>query len=111
VVYAQGGLTDIVLMEFLAGVLYLSLGYLLALKYLRPVFLFRGSLWKELFQVSWPIFAFSLLEDLLHRVDIIVLSSLEGDLSVGIYSLAARLTQFVEVFIGAVMVSIFPLLS
>ena len=40
-----------------------------------------------------------------------MLSSFEGQTSVGIYSLAARLTQFLEVFVVAVMVSVFPLLS
>jgi len=111
VVYSEGSLTHIVLVEVIVGLLYISLGYSIALRYLRPVFLFRGSLWKELMQVAWPVGAFHLLDQVLRKVDIIVLSSLEGDVSVGIYSLAARLTQFLEVFIAAVMVSIFPLLS
>ena len=111
VVYSEGSLIHIVLVEVIVGSLYVALGYSIALRYLRPVFLLRGALWKELMQVAWPVAAFHLLDQLLRKVDIIVLSSLETDVSVGIYSLAARLTQFLEVFIAAVMVSVFPLLS
>ncbi|MCZ6776428.1 MAG: flippase [Ignavibacteria bacterium] len=110
VIYAQGSLVHIVIVELVAGSLYLLFGYLLSLKYLKPAFVFKPALWKEFVQLSWPVGAFAVLDQLLRKVDIIILSSLTDAVSVGIYSLAARLTQFLELFVFAVMVSVFPLL-
>lgn len=110
VIYAQGSLVHIVTVELVAGSLYMFFGYFLSLKYLKPAFAFRPTLWKELVRLSWPVGAFALLDQLLRKVDIIILSSLTDTVSVGIYSLAARLTQFLELFVFAVMVSVFPLL-
>jgi len=110
VIYAQGSLAHILIVELVAGLLYMLFGYLLSLKYLKPAFVFKPTLWKELVQVSWPVGMFALLDQLIHKVDIIVLSSLTDHVSVGLYSLAARLNQFLEVFIAAVMMSVFPLL-
>ena len=110
VIYAQGSLAHILIVELVAGLLYMLFGYLLSLKYLKPAFVFKPTLWKELVQVSWPVGMFALLDQLIHKVDIIVLSSLTDHVSVGLYSLAARLNQFLEVLITAVMMSVFPLL-
>jgi O-antigen/teichoic acid export membrane protein len=110
VIYAQGSLVHIIIVELVAGSLYVLFGYFLSLKYLKPAFLFKPTLWKEFVKLSWPVGAFYLLDQLLRKVDIIILSSLTDAESVGIYSLAARLTQFLELFVFAVMVSVFPLL-
>ena len=110
VVYAGGTLLHIVLVELAAGFLYVFSGYFMAGKYLRPRFLLDRTLWKELMVASWPLGIFLMLDQMLHRIDIIILSILEGQTSVGIYSLASRLTQFLELFVAALMVSVFPLL-
>jgi len=110
VVYAQGSLVHILIVELVAGSLYMFFGYLLSLKYLKPAFVFKPALWKEFVQLSWPVGAFAVLDELLRKVDIIILSSLTDAVSVGTYSLAARLTRFLELFVFAVMVSVFPLL-
>jgi len=110
VIYFEGSLVHILVVELVAGFLYMLFGYFLSLKYLKPAFVFKPTLWKELVQLSWPVGTFALLDQVLHKVDILVLSSLTDNVSVGIYSLAARLTQFLELFAFAVMVSVFPLL-
>lgn len=111
VVYLGGSLVHILIVELIASFFYISSGYLLSLKFLKPVFVLSVDLCKKLVRVSWPVGVFALLDQALHKVDIIVLSSFEGEASVGVYSLAARLTQFLEVFVVAVMISVFPLLS
>jgi len=110
VIYFQGSLVHILIVELMAGFLYMVFGYHLSLKYLKPAFVFKPALWKELVQLSWPVGIFGLLDQLLRKVDILMLSSLTDHASVGFYSLAARLNQFLEVVIAAAMVSVFPLL-
>jgi len=110
VIYAQGSLVHILIVELMASSLYFLFGYLLSLKYLKPAFVIEPALWKEFVQLSWPVGVFAVLDQLLRKVDIIMLSSLTDAVSVGIYSLAARLTQFLELFVFAVMVSVFPVL-
>ena len=110
-VYIGGGLLYVVIAELTAAFLYISSGYLLSLKHLRPVFRFNPDLCKKLVLMAWPVGVYSVMDQILRRVGIVMLSNLDGEVAVGIFSLAARLTRFLEIFAAATMVSAFPLLS
>jgi len=80
-------------------------------KIIKPVFKYDYKICKRLFIESLPLALSSLFVLIFFRIDVVMLSMMKGDYSVGIYSSAFRLTEAVLFVPSTFMVSIFPLLS
>lgn len=79
--------------------------------FISPVFKFDINLCKFLLRESLPLAMSALFIAIYYRIDVVMLSWLKGDVDVGIYSAAYRLTEAFTFIPATFMVSIFPLMS
>jgi O-antigen/teichoic acid export membrane protein len=72
------------------------------------------SLWKHLFKESLPVALSGVFLIIYHRIDILMLSMMEGsegDLAVGLYSAAYKLSEPLGVIPYSLIISLFPIMS
>jgi O-antigen/teichoic acid export membrane protein len=82
-----------------------------ARSFVRPVYRFDPSMWKEILLLSVPLGTAGLFGALINRVDFIMLERM-GDLNqVGLYSAAYKVTNLLEAFPLMIMGTIYPLMS
>jgi len=89
-----------------AGVVFVS-----SLRFVKPRFTIDWQLCKHLVRESLPLGLAMLLFMAYNRVDIIILSKLEGADAVGLYGVAYRFVDMAIVFSAAFVISIYPMLS
>lgn len=92
---------------------------LLAFFIILPIYLWRGGLpildlrfnWdtaKEMLRESWQIFAGSILAIIYLKIDLIMLRWMSGPEEVGIYAVAARLSEVPYILAATIVTTIFP---
>jgi len=72
---------------------------------------FDFALWKTLLMASWPFALLIFFQALYNRIDILMLSKMAGEASVGFYSSGYRLTDSLVLIPTALVLSLFPLMS
>jgi len=88
-----------------------SLNYLFSRKFVKPQFVIDFGLWKYLFKEALPLAVTSVMWVIYYQIDKIMLSVMMGDAPVGIYSAAYKLCEPFSLIPGALMVSLFPIMS
>lgn len=78
---------------------------------ISPEFKFDFNLCKFILKESLPLAMATFFIAIYYRIDVVMLSWLKGDVDVGIYSAAYRLTEAFTFIPATFMVSVFPLMS
>ncbi len=111
VVWMGYGLVALVAALLLSEVASLRIVWKYARSFVRPVYGFDPSMWKEILRLSVPLGTAGLFGALINRVDFIMLERM-GDLNqVGLYSAAYKVTNLLEAFPLMIMGTIYPLMS
>ena len=93
---------------------------LFALGYAFAVFLWRVAMpkikidwefWLQILQQAWPLGGMALCIMIYFRIDTVMLSFMKGDMAVGTYSAAYRLSEAATVVPSVFMSSVFPLMA
>lgn len=107
----QGTLTQIILVLVLSEGVKTLINYSFSRKFVRPQFEIDFELWKYLLKESLPLALYSVIWIIFFRTDIIMLSIMQGDAPVGIYSAAYKLSEPLWIIPGALLMSLFPIMS
>lgn len=111
IIFSHGTLLQVmVALVFSEGVKTL-ISYLFSRKFVKPSFTIDFGLWRHLFKECLPLALSSVVMMIYHRIDVIMLSMMAGDVSVGIYSAAYKLCESFPLISSALMMSLFPLMS
>ena len=107
----QGTLTQIILVLVFSEMVKTLINYSFSRKFVRPKFEIDFGLWKYLFKECLPLALSSVIWVIYHQTDKVMLSLMMGDAPVGIYSAAYGLCNPFLIIPGALMISLFPLMS
>ncbi|NQE44620.1 hypothetical protein C5S31_01185 [ANME-1 cluster archaeon GoMg2] len=111
VIFSHGTLMQVMFIMVFSEMVKTLISYAFSRKFVRPRFEIDWVLWKYLFKESLPLSLSSVIWIIYSQIDIVMLSPMKGDVSVGLYSAAYRLFEPL-IFIGsALMLSLFPLMS
>lgn len=111
IIFSHGTLMQVMVVMVFSEMVKMVISYLYSRKFAKPQFEIDFRLWKYLFKEALPLALSSVIWIIYSQIDIVMLSPMKGDASVGIYSAAYRLFEPL-VFIGsALMLSMFPLMS
>ncbi|MBP2029472.1 O-antigen/teichoic acid export membrane protein [Methanohalophilus levihalophilus] len=111
VIFNEGSLLTIVTIMLAAEVLKTALDYHFSKKFVRPSYNIDFKLWKYLLKESLPIAITGIFAAIYHNIDILMLSIMKGDESVGYYTSALKLVLPLGFIPSAMMMSLFPILS
>jgi len=111
IIFMKGTLLHIMIALVFAEMVKTSLNYLFSRKFVKPQFEIDFGLWKYLFKEALPIAIYSVVWVIHFRTDVVMLSMMQGDAPVGIYSAAYKLCDPLSLIPGALTVSLFPLMS
>ncbi len=107
----QAGLMAIIIAFAVSELLRTLLNLIFSRKIIGPVFRPDPEMWKRLFRESLPIALSGVFLVIYHRIDVLMLSIMQGDIPVGLYSAAYKLAEPIGLFPYAVVVSLFPVMS
>jgi O-antigen/teichoic acid export membrane protein len=111
IIFSHGTLVQIILALVFSQMVRTLLNYFYSKKFVRPQFSIDFGLWKYLFKESLPLALSSVIWVIYYQIDKIMLSMMIGDAAVGIYSAAHRLCDPLLLLPGALMISLFPIMS
>ena len=107
----HGTLTQIILALVFSEGIKTLINYSFSRKFVRPQFNIDFKLWKYLLKECLPVALSSVIFVIYHRIDVVMLSIMQGDVPVGIYSAAYKLSEPLSLIPFALMTSIFPVMS
>lgn len=107
----QGTLTQIILVLVFSELVKTLINYSFSRKFVRPRFSIDFGLWSFLVKAALPLALSSVIWVIYHQIDIVMLSVMQGDAPVGIYSAAYRLCNPFLIISTALMMSLFPVMS
>ena len=111
IIFSHGTLMQVmIVLVFSEGVKTL-ISYFYSRKFVRPQFSIDFGLWKYLLKECLPLALTSVVWVIYHQTDIIMLSMMQGDAPVGIYSAAHKLCDPLLLIPGALIISLFPIMS
>lgn len=110
-IFTRGTLTEIILVMVLSEMIKTLLHYYFSRKFVKPVFTIDFTLWKRLFKESLPLAFTSVIWIIYIRIDVVMLSMMKGDVSVGLYSAAYKLSEPLSLIPAALVISLFPVMS
>lgn len=114
-IVTQGTLFQIIALLTIAELLRTILNYIYARKFVRARFEISFKLWKQLFKESLPIALSSVFLIIYHRIDVLMLSMMikggAGDIAIGLYSAAYKLSEPLGMVPYAIIISLFPIMS
>ncbi|MGP8324050.1 MAG: flippase [Methanosarcinaceae archaeon] len=111
IIFSKGTLTLILISVAFSETIRMLLNYSFSKKFIRPKIEIDFELYKYLLKQSLPLALLSVIWIIYFRIDVIMLSSMVGDTSVGIYSAAYHLSEPLSLIPSAVMISLFPIMS
>ena len=111
IICSHGTLMQVIVVLVLSEMVRTLISYLFSRKFVRPQFDIDFKLLKYLLKESLPIALFSIIFVIYYNIDIVMLASMKGDASVGIYSAAYRLSEPLIFIPQALMISLFPIMS
>ncbi|OFV67451.1 MAG: membrane protein involved in the export of O-antigen and teichoic acid [Candidatus Syntrophoarchaeum caldarius] len=111
IIFSHGSLMQVVVAMVLSEVLKSSVNFLFSRKFVKPKFTIDFKLCGYLLKESLPLALLGFTWVIYHKTDIIMLSMLRGDASVGLYSAAFQLIEPLGFIGSALMISVFPLMS
>ncbi len=111
IIYSYGTLMQVMLVLLFSEMVKTLISYLFSRKLVRPRFEIDFGLWKYLFVEALPIALAGVIFTLYFRIDVIMLSLMQGDAPVGIYSAAYKLSEPLALIPVALLTSMFPIMS
>jgi len=111
IIFSHGTLVQVIIALVLSEMVKTLLSYAFSRKFVRPQFIIDFGLWKYLLKEALPLALTSVMWVIYYQIDKVMLSVMQGDASVGIYSAAYKLCEPFSLISGALMISLFPLMS
>jgi O-antigen/teichoic acid export membrane protein len=111
IIFSHGTLMQVMIVLVFSEMVKTIISYLCARKLVRPRFKIDFVLWNYLLKEAFPIALSSVIWIIYFRIDVVMLSLMIGDASVGIYSAAYTLSEPLYLIPYAVTVSLFPIMS
>jgi len=111
IIFSRGTLTQVFIALVFSEIVKMLISYHFSRRFVRPRFDIDLKQWKYLLKECFPIAISSIVVIIYMRIDVIMLSKMVGDASVGIYSAAYRISEPLMLFPGAFMISLFPVMS
>ena len=111
IVFTNGTLMQVLIALVFSEIVKMLINYLLSRKFVRPQFEIDFGLWKYLFKEALPFAFTSVITTIYYRIDVIMLSLMMGDTTVGLYSAAQKLCEPLLLIPTALMSSMFPIMS
>ena len=111
IIFMKGTLLHIMIALVFSEMVKTTLNYLFSRKFVKPQFEIDFGLWKYMIKEALPIAIYSVVWVIHFRTDVVMLSMMQGDAPVGIYSAAYKLCDPLSLIPGALTVSLFPLMS
>ena len=111
IVFSNGSLTQVIIALVFSEMVKTLMCYSFSKKFVRPKFIIDIELWKYLFKEGLPLALYSVILIIHFRTDVVMLSIMQGDASVGIYSAAYTLSHTLLLIPTALVMSLFPIMS
>jgi len=111
IIFAKGTLLHIMIALVLSEMVKTLLNYSFSRKFVTPQFKIDFGLWKYLIKECLPLALSSIIIIIYSRIDVIMLSIMKGDVPVGLYSAAYKLSDPFLLIPSALGVSLFPIMS
>ena len=111
IIFSHGTLMQIILAIVFSEMIKTAINFLFTRKIVSPRFEIDFGLWKYLFTAALPLALTSVMWVIYHQIDIVMLSVMQGDAPVGLYSAAYRLCNPLLIIPAALMMSLFPVMS
>jgi len=111
IIFARGTLLHIIIALVFSEMVKTLLNYGFSRKFVKPRFEIDFGLWRYLFKEALPLVLSSVIWVIYHRIDVVMLSMMMGDAEVGLYSAAYKLCEPLSLIPGALMISLFPVMS
>jgi O-antigen/teichoic acid export membrane protein len=110
-IFMKGSVFYAVLVSIFSGAIGLAGAAYFSLKYIKPKFKFDLGICRYLIMESAPLLCSGFLTIIYYRIDVIMLSKMKTYADIGYYTAATRLTELFSIFPGALMASLFPILT
>ncbi|RLJ03958.1 MAG: hypothetical protein DRP08_02680, partial [Candidatus Aenigmatarchaeota archaeon] len=111
IIFARGTLLHIIIALVFSEMVKTLLNYGFSRKFVKPQFEIDFRLWRYLFREALPLALSSVIWVIYYRIDVVMLSMMIGDAEVGLYSAAYKLCEPLSLIPGALMTSLFPVMS
>ena len=111
IIFCGGTLMQVMMALVFSEMAKTILNYSFSRKFVRPQFEIDFELWKYLVRAALPLALSSVIWVIYYQIDKVMLSIMQGDASVGIYSAAYKLCEPFSLIAGALMISLFPIMS
>jgi O-antigen/teichoic acid export membrane protein len=111
IIFSHGTLKQVIIALLFSEMVRTSLSYIFSRKFVKPRFSIDFGLWKYVFKEALPLALFGGIYIIYYRVDVVMLSMMQGDVAVGIYSAAYKLSEPLALIPGALTISLFPIMS
>jgi len=111
IIFMKGTLLHIMIALVFSEMMKTLLSYLFSRKFVRPRFEIDFKLWRYLLREALPLALSSVILIIYYRIDVVMLSMMKGDASVGLYSAAYKLSEPLSLIPSALVVSLFPIMS
>ena len=111
IIFSHGTLMQVIIVLVVSEMVKTLISYLFSRKLVRPRFEIDFGLWRYLFKEALPIALAGVIFIIYFRIDVVMLSIMQGDAQVGIYSAAYKLSEPLSLIPIALMISMFPIMS
>jgi len=111
IIFSHGTLMQVMIVLVFSEMIKTLISYSFSRKFVRPRFEIDFGLWKYLFKEALPLALTVVIWIIYYRIDVVMLSMMQGDAPVGIYSAAYKLSEPLSLIPSALMVSLFPIMS
>ena len=111
IIFSRGTLMQVMIVLVFSEMVKTLINFSFSRKFTKPKFEIDFGLWKYLFKEALPLALYSVVWIIHFRTDVVMLSIMQGDAPVGIYSAAYKLSDPLSLISGALMISLFPIMS
>ena len=111
IIFSHGTLMQVIIVLVVSEMVKTLISYLFSRKLVRPRFEIDFGLWRYLFKEALPIALAGVIFIIYFRIDVVMLSIMQGDAPVGIYSAAYKLSEPLSLIPIALLTSMFPIMS
>ena len=111
IIFSHGTLMQVIVALVFSEMIKTLISYSFSRKFVRPRFDIDFGLWKYLLKEALPLALSSVIWTIYYQIDMVMLSPMQGDAAVGIYSAAHKLFEPFSLIPIALMISLFPIMS
>lgn len=110
-IYLKAGLTQFILIGIFVALIEFVCNRYFAQKLIIPVFKINFQLWKYILKESWPLALTSVFVIIYFRIDQVMIYKMIGPFQLGLYSLAVKITEYINIIPESFMTSVFPVMA